>query len=195
MKRSPFGLLDLWQPFKLVIAFTCSWWVSFPAGRVLAIGSTPPVSSLQTTVPTTPTSDPQPPVPLGALVKRSRPMPGYSGDGFASSVEMVATVVLFVLGGVALDRWLGTAPWFAIALAGFSVVGTMAKQWFVYNARMEAQEANLRLARQEAAADAVFQREAAEAALAAERAALADHLASQRPADSLDLDSLGRALA
>ncbi len=122
-------------------------------------------------------------------------MPGYSGDGFASSVEMVATVVLFVLGGVALDRWLGTAPWFAVGLGVFSVVGTMAKQWFVYNARMELQEENLRLVRQEAAAKATADRSAAEAKLVAERDALSDHLASQRPADSLDLNSLGKALA
>ncbi len=122
-------------------------------------------------------------------------MSGYSGDGFASSVEMVATVVLFVLGGAALDRWLGTSPWFAVGFGLFAVVGTMAKQWFVYNARMELQEENLRLSRAEAAAGAAVQREAADAALVAERDALSDHLALQRPADSLDINSLGKALA
>lgn len=107
---------------------------------------------------------------------------------------MVATVVLFVFGGVALDRWLGTTPWFAVGMALFSVGGTMAKQWFVYDARMKAQEENLRLARDEAAATTKAQRDEADALLAAERDSLADHLATQRPADSLDIDSLGRAI-
>jgi hypothetical protein len=122
-------------------------------------------------------------------------MSGYSGDGFASSVEMVATVVLFVLGGVALDRWLGSGPWFAAGLAVFAVAGTVAKQWFVYNARMQSQEDNLRLAREEAAVVARAEQAAALEATEAEQRHLAEHLAAQRPADALSIESLGGAIA
>jgi hypothetical protein len=121
-------------------------------------------------------------------------MSGYSGDGFASSIEMVATVVLFVLGGVALDRSLDSGPWFAVGFGVFAVAGTMAKQWFVYNARMEAQEANLRLAREEAAAAARAEQAIVREAVEAEQAQLAQHLATQRPADALSLETIGGAV-
>jgi hypothetical protein len=110
-------------------------------------------------------------------------MAGYSGDGFSSSIELVVTPVLFILGGMFLDRKFGTGWVFAAVLGALGIAGTVAKQWFVYNARMEVQEDNLRLARQEAAEIAEAKRQAHNDRLAAEQAELAEYLAANRPAD------------
>jgi hypothetical protein len=120
---------------------------------------------------------------LTPVARRARRMAGYSGDGFSSSVELVATPVLFILGGMFLDRKFNTGWVFAAALGTFAVVGTVAKQWYVYNARMQAQEDNLRLARQEADQLAAAQRQAQDDVLAAEQAELAAYLAANRPAE------------
>jgi hypothetical protein len=115
-------------------------------------------------------------------------MAGYSGDGFSSSFELVASPALFIFGGMFLDRKLGTGWVFAAVLGALGIAGTVAKQWFVYNARMQAQEDNLRLARQEAAETAQVQRQLQDDERAAEQAELAAYLAANRPVD-LDVAS------
>jgi hypothetical protein len=124
---------------------------------------------------------------LTPVARRARRMAGYSSDGFSSSIEMVATPVLFILGGMFLDRRLGTGWILAAALGTFAVIGTVAKQWFVYNARMQAQEENLRLARQEQSDEAQAVRNAHQTRLAAEQAELAAFLAANRPVDAASI--------
>jgi hypothetical protein len=109
---------------------------------------------------------------------------GYSGDGFSSSIELVVVPVLFIVGGIALDRRMGTGWIFAAALGAFAIVGTITKQYYVYTARMTSQEASLREARAEQAAVHAELRSAKDAELAAEQAELAAHLAANRPSDA-----------
>lgn len=46
---------------------------------------------------------------------RSTRRPAQSGSDLASiGIEFALTIVVFVFGGVWLDKWLGTAPWFTI---------------------------------------------------------------------------------
>jgi len=48
-----------------------------------------------------------------------------------------ALVVLVFLGiGYAIDRWLGTRPWFMVGLVVFSVVGQFVKMYYDYTATM-----------------------------------------------------------
>ncbi len=110
---------------------------------------------------------------------------GYTGDGFSSSIELVAVPVLFIVGGLALDRWMNTGWIFAAALGAFAIAGTIAKQYYVYTARMTSQEASLRALRAEQAQQHAEVRDAKNAELAAEQAELAALLAANRPADTI----------
>jgi hypothetical protein len=115
---------------------------------------------------------------------------GYSGDGFSSSIELVVVPVLFIVGGLALDRWAGTQWIFAAALGAFAIAGTIAKQYYVYTGRMKSQEEAMRVARAEQAQVQADLRSAADAKLAAEQAELAAHLAANRPTDKLTIQGI-----
>jgi hypothetical protein len=122
-------------------------------------------------------------------------MAGYSQDGFSSSIEMVVTPILFVLGGLWIDRRIGTG-WIVAAVFGtIAIAGTVAKQWYVYDARMKAQERELRVGREAAAAEAATVRAARDAQLAVEREELLAHLDANRPVDGLASDLLDRRTA
>jgi F0F1-type ATP synthase assembly protein I len=45
-----------------------------------------------------------------------------------------------VLIGYGLDRWLGTGPWFAIALGLFGLVGVVLRTYFWYQLNMKKAE-------------------------------------------------------
>jgi F0F1-type ATP synthase assembly protein I len=64
------------------------------------------------------------------------------GNALALAVEMVMTPMLLALLGWALDRWLGTAPVFLIALAVFGIVGMALKTYYAYAERMRQHEAS-----------------------------------------------------
>jgi hypothetical protein len=115
---------------------------------------------------------------------------GYTGDGFSSSIELVAVPVLFIVGGLALDRWMGTRWIFAAALGAFAIAGTIAKQYYVYTARMKSQEESLRSSRAELADLHAQLHDAKNAELAAEQAELAAHLAANRPTDAIEIGAL-----
>jgi hypothetical protein len=138
-----------------------------------------------------PSDAPEPTV----VVRRVRQMAGYSSDGFSSSFELVATPMLFIGLGHLVDRWVGTTWVFAVVFGMFAVAGTFAKQWFVYDARMTAQEENLRNKRANEADAAAARRAESDAALTAEREELQAHLAASRPTDAFDASILGMGAA
>jgi hypothetical protein len=147
-------------------------------------------------VPPTPTTaDAAPSDALPPTVRRARRMAGYSQDGFSSSIEMVVTPILFILGGMWIDRRIGTGWIVAAVLGALAIGGTVAKQWYVYDARMKGQERELRLARDEAAAVAADARAQRDSELRAERDALLAHLDANRPAEGLAADLLDRRIA
>ncbi len=55
-----------------------------------------------------------------------------SGGGY----ELAVVVVLFTLGGLALDRWLGIVPVFTIVLTLLGAVGVGVKVWVGYDRQM-----------------------------------------------------------
>jgi hypothetical protein len=73
---------------------------------------------------------------LPKVIAKPRP-----DDGLGKGMELALTLALFVGLGLLLDRWLGTAPWFAIGLSVFGVAGQTARMWYGYEARMRALEA------------------------------------------------------
>jgi hypothetical protein len=73
------------------------------------------------------------------------------GDESARGIELAVTPVVFGGLGWLLDGWLGTGPWLAIGLAAFAVIGTVAKMWYGYDARMRELESIGRWARREGA--------------------------------------------
>jgi F0F1-type ATP synthase assembly protein I len=62
------------------------------------------------------------------------------GNALARAVELVVTPLAFALLGWALDRWLGTAPLFLIALTLFALAGMGVKMYFAYVTEMQAHE-------------------------------------------------------
>jgi F0F1-type ATP synthase assembly protein I len=64
---------------------------------------------------------------------------GYS-DALARAIELVATPLLFGLGGWYLDRWLGTRPLFTLILFLLVVVAMVARMYYAYTAEMKLHE-------------------------------------------------------
>lgn len=69
------------------------------------------------------------------------------GDESVHGIELAVTPVVFGGFGWLLDGWLGTTPWLALALGAFALVGTVAKIWYGYDARMRELERDGRWAR------------------------------------------------
>jgi len=85
--------------------------------------------------------------------------------GLSGGIELAASLLLFVLIGIGLDAWLGTAPWCAVGLSIFAGVGGFVSSWYRYKARIEEQDV-----------DKPWNRKAAR--LAADAAAVNDESAS-----------------
>jgi F0F1-type ATP synthase assembly protein I len=68
--------------------------------------------------------------------------PSWKGfdDALARGIELVATPLLFGLGGWYLDRWLGTRPLFTLTLFVVAVVGMAVRMYYAYAAAMEEHE-------------------------------------------------------
>jgi len=73
------------------------------------------------------------------LIPKSAP-PRFSADSSSNGAEMAAAVAVFLVVGLLLDSWLGTSPWFTLALTLFAAVGQFVKMWFTYSARMNGLE-------------------------------------------------------
>lgn len=59
-------------------------------------------------------------------------------------MEAAVTMVIFLALGYLLDRWLGTTPWFTVALVSLAGVGVFVIMKAKYMARMEQLEAQRR---------------------------------------------------
>ena len=57
-----------------------------------------------------------------------------SDDTLGRGMDIALTLALFVVGGLALDRWLGTSPIFMIALMLLAAVGLFARSKYQYDA-------------------------------------------------------------
>jgi hypothetical protein len=62
-------------------------------------------------------------------------------DALGMAMEIAIVMALFVGGGFALDRWLGTLPVFMIVATVLGSVGLFTKHKYRYDAKMEALEA------------------------------------------------------
>ena len=61
---------------------------------------------------------------------------GFS-DALARGIELVATPLIFGLGGWYLDRWAGTRPLFTLLLFLMAIVGMAARMYYAYMADMQ----------------------------------------------------------
>jgi ATP synthase protein I len=77
---------------------------------------------------------------MDLLRERRQPSQG-PGDAFATAFEFAATVAIFLGLGWLLDRWLGTAPVFMVALTMFALIGKSVLLAFAYEQKMKQQEA------------------------------------------------------
>ncbi|MFM8563205.1 MAG: AtpZ/AtpI family protein [Acidimicrobiia bacterium] len=73
-------------------------------------------------------------------------MQKMSGDSSSNGAEMAGVVAVFLLIGLGLDSWLGTAPGFTLGLTLFAAVGQFLKLYFTYSARMKVLEVERRRA-------------------------------------------------
>jgi F0F1-type ATP synthase assembly protein I len=73
------------------------------------------------------------------LRDRRQTWSGFS-DALARAIELVATPLLFAVGGWYLDRWLGTRPLFTLTLFLLVVVGMVARMYYAYEAEMQRHE-------------------------------------------------------
>jgi len=75
------------------------------------------------------------------LLRQRRELNQGLGDALATSFEFAATTAIFLGLGWLLDRWLGTAPVFMIALTLFCVIGKSILLAAAYNEKMKRMEA------------------------------------------------------
>jgi hypothetical protein len=67
-----------------------------------------------------------------------------SSDTFGSGMDVALTIGLFVVIGVLLDAWLGTAPVITVVLLLVAAVGQFARLKYLYDAEMDRHEAERR---------------------------------------------------
>lgn len=65
-------------------------------------------------------------------------------DTMTRGAEIAGTVLVVMLLGIGLDRWLGTTPWLMLSLVVLAVVAQFVKLYYVYNAQMTDLEAQRR---------------------------------------------------
>jgi F0F1-type ATP synthase assembly protein I len=75
------------------------------------------------------------------LLRQRRELNEGLGDALVTSFEFAATTAIFLGLGWLLDRWLGTAPVFMIALTLFCVIGKSILLAAAYNEKMKRMEA------------------------------------------------------
>jgi len=62
-------------------------------------------------------------------------------DKVGKGIDMALVTLAFLGIGYGLDRWLGTKPWFMVALVVLALVGEFVRFWYDYDARMKVLEA------------------------------------------------------
>ena len=66
-----------------------------------------------------------------------------SDDSLGRGMDVALTMLVFLILGWLIDRWLGLFPVFTIALVVFAAVGSFVRMKYVYDSRMEQLEADL----------------------------------------------------
>lgn len=72
-----------------------------------------------------------------ARPSRKRSSAAELNRGLSNGAEFAGVVLVFFFGGFGLDKWLGTAPWCAVGLTIFGVVGVFVRTWYAYSAEMD----------------------------------------------------------
>jgi F0F1-type ATP synthase assembly protein I len=67
-------------------------------------------------------------------------------DALGMAMEIAIIMVLFIAGGFAIDRWLGTLPVFMIVGTVLGSVGLFTKHKYRYDQKMDAYDAERRAA-------------------------------------------------
>lgn len=84
-----------------------------------------------------------------------------SDSNLARGMDIALTLLVFLVGGWLIDRWLGVFPAFTIGLVMFAAIGTFVRLKYTYDATMERLEAERREARQAASTPKPAHRDAA----------------------------------
>ncbi|MDE0321495.1 MAG: AtpZ/AtpI family protein [Acidimicrobiales bacterium] len=63
-----------------------------------------------------------------------------SEDGLAKAIEIALTLGIFVVAGLGLDYWLGTAPWFVLSFGTVAFIVKFIVEWYRYRERMQVHE-------------------------------------------------------
>jgi ATP synthase protein I len=72
--------------------------------------------------------------------KELRLNPG-TGDKVGKGIDVALVTLAFLGIGYAVDRWLGTKPWFMVGLVVLGLIGEFLRFWYDYDARMKVLEA------------------------------------------------------
>ena len=80
-------------------------------------------------------------------MKRPLNMSTPTDDKVGKGIDMALVTLAFLGIGYGLDRWLGTKPWFMVALVVLALVGEFVRFWYDYDARMKVLEAQRASAR------------------------------------------------
>ena len=67
--------------------------------------------------------------------------PQGNDDTLGRGMDLALTVLVFLVLGWLIDRWLGLFPLFTISLVMFSAIGSFIRMKYVYDATMERHEA------------------------------------------------------
>lgn len=73
--------------------------------------------------------------------------PNDTDSNLARGMDIALTLLVFLVAGWLLDRWLGIFPVFTIVLVLFAAIGTFVRLKYTYDAAMEQLEAERRAAR------------------------------------------------
>ncbi len=73
--------------------------------------------------------------------------PNDTDSNLARGMDIALTLLVFLVAGWLLDRWLGIFPVFTITLVLFAAIGTFVRLKYTYDAAMEQLEAERRAAR------------------------------------------------
>lgn len=80
-------------------------------------------------------------VPLPRADRAPESLATNSSDSLGRGMDVALTLLVFLILGWLLDRWLGTAPLFMIVLTVVSSVGQFIRMKYVYDAHMQRLEA------------------------------------------------------
>lgn len=75
--------------------------------------------------------------------RAQEPAAQSSDDSLGRGMDVALTMLVFLILGWLIDRWLGLFPVFTIVLVVFAAIGSFVRMKYVYDAQMEQLEAAL----------------------------------------------------